>query len=123
MEATTFSPTQLYVSVTLALFIGMTIGIFLISLLTMSVRSEYEDMGVQASQIDREDELLNIAKRTVVLLENVSAETGACCCGESMKNHASPLDSGHTPLDSGARYANELLRDARKIIAPYSTNG
>ena len=119
----TFTAPQLYAAVALALFVGTALGIFILSMLTMSSRADRDEAGVQASQIDREDELLSIAKRTVELLENVSVETGACCCGDSMKNHANPMDCGHTPLDSGADYGYELLRDARKVVALHSTNG
>lgn len=28
---------------------------------------------------------------------------GACCCGDSMKDHTSPMDCGHTPVDMGAQ--------------------
>lgn len=43
------------------------------------------------------------------LLSNCSVVSGVCMCGDSMENHSSPLTCGHSPVDSGAYYASQLM--------------
>jgi hypothetical protein len=63
------------------------------------------------------DELLTICKNAVGMLENCSVESGVCCCGDDMTRHGSPMACGHSPVDSGAHYAEQLLGELRAAIA------
>lgn len=61
--------------------------------------------------------LVDIARRTVGIIENTSIEAGFCCCGEGMDGHASAMMCGHSATDQGAYLANELHKEALEAIA------
>lgn len=62
-------------------------------------------------------ELLATLQNLLGVLEQVSLESGICCCGDSMKNHASPMYCGHSEVDSGEYYGQMAIGDAQKAIA------
>ena len=52
----------------------------------------------------------------VGLLTNASVRTGVCCCGDDMEHHGSPMDCGHSPVDSGEYNASLCLDAARTAL-------
>lgn len=53
----------------------------------------YQDMGVKVHELAAErDELLDFIKYAEV-------DSGVCCCGDSMENHPSGMNCGHSPVD------------------------
>lgn len=67
-------------------------------------------------------EAKRIIEGLVGLLGNCSVESGVCCCGDDMARHASPMCCGHSPVDSGAYYADGLLKDATKWLEVRATS-
>lgn len=63
-----------------------------------------------------EDNKKRLLEACLNLMENVSLESGICCCGESMENHSSLFNSGHTPVDSGCYAASTLIPQIKKEI-------
>ena len=62
-------------------------------------------------------DLLAIAKDVLGMLQNCSVTSGVCCCGEEIDRHSRAMDCGHTPVDSGAYYAQSLFKDVTAAIA------
>ena len=60
-------------------------------------------------------ELLKVVEGVIGLLGNCSVESGVCCCGDSMEGHSTVC--GHSPVDSGARGAEELYCQAVAALA------
>ena len=67
---------------------------------------------VLALAADTDGEAKRIIEGIVGLLSNCSVESGICCCGDNMEDHASPMSCGHPPVDSGAHYGEKLFKDA-----------
>lgn len=61
-------------------------------------------------------ELLAIVKGVLGMLQNCSVTSGVCCCGEEIDRHSRAMDCGHTPVDSGAYYAQSLFKDVTAAI-------
>lgn len=61
-------------------------------------------------------DLRTLLNRWVGVIEQCSVTTGYCCCGDSMKDHANPMDCGHAPVDMGAYHAGLLLEETRAAL-------
>lgn len=68
-------------------------------------------------------ELFRIVEGVVGMLGACNVESGVCCCGDSMTNHADPMISGHSATDSGAYYAKSLYDDAIAAMAKATGGG
>lgn len=67
--------------------------------------------------------LLNASISAHALLRNFVAhadehglQSGVCCCGDSMDRHSSPMDCGHSPVDSGEYYMQNTLDKSRELV-------
>jgi hypothetical protein len=56
------------------------------------------------------------------LASHCTIEDGVCCCGDDMKNHANPMDCGHSPVDHGAYMARHLEEITRAALQPKETD-
>ena len=61
----------------------------------------------------------DLMERAASIMRNCHIETGVCCCGDPMgERHASPMNCGHSPCDSGAYQASLWLDDFSAMKGP-----
>lgn len=57
-----------------------------------------------------------LLENCLAVMENVSMESGVCCCGDEMEKHSNVFDSGHMPVDSGVYAAGSLIKEIKKEL-------
>lgn len=70
-----------------------------------------------ANALRRCVELETWITNTMQSLEGFPVSSGVCMCGDAMEGHSNPMDSGHTPVDSGDYYLSELIKEAAQLLA------
>ena len=67
--------------------------------------------------VDLQKQVDSLNKKYDALLEfikHAQVSSGVCCCGESMENHSSPLNCGHSPVDMWDYAVSKFVEDAEK---------
>jgi len=50
------------------------------------------------------------------IIDEIGIVSGVCCCGDSMDRHASPMDCGHSPVDSGEYHYAAVFVDINNFL-------
>lgn len=75
-----------------------------------------------ASQLHAE-QLREALNQWIDIAANCSIQSGCCCCGDSMENHASPMLCGHSPVDMADSVVHSAIQQTDNAIAiPHSTS-
>jgi hypothetical protein len=56
--------------------------------------------------------LLELVNTAEGIFQHCDVTDGMCVCGDDMKNHPSPMDCGHRPVDHGAYVVGQWLEHA-----------
>lgn len=62
------------------------------------------------------DDLIRLLSNALEVIQRSDTRVGHCCCGDSMDNHANPMDCGHSPVDMGVYVAMGFEKEARELI-------
>ena len=65
------------------------------------------------------DALVEAAGCWLNIAAHCAIEDGSCCCGDDMKNHPSPMNCGHTPVDHGSYVAAHAIKTTEVALAAW----
>lgn len=85
---------------------------------------EREELKKQlaASQLHAE-QLREALNQWINIAANCSIQSGCCCCGDSMENHASPIACGHSPVDMADSVVHSAIQKTDNALAiPHDTS-
>ena len=60
---------------------------------------------------------LSLISRAESIFQHCDVSDGMCECGDDMKNHPSPIDCGHSPVDHGQYVIEQWLKNAHEFKA------
>ena len=63
------------------------------------------------------EQLREALNQWINIAANCSIQSGCCCCGDSMENHASPIACGHSPVDMADSVVHSAIQKTDNALA------
>lgn len=89
-----------------------------VALIALAMHCEYK--ADESARIA--DDLANELEGLLFALSRAEIKTGVCCCGDSMENHDSGYNCGHSALDEWDYHGEPILRSAQQKPDNYKVN-
>lgn len=86
--------------------------------------TEIETLRARIAELEKQrDGLAKAVSCWLGIAENCSIESGCCCCGDDMKNHASPMICGHSPVDMANSSVDFAIKESIAALASVQEGG